>query len=128
MVHRMRMAMGIAFPVLMSAACAGPAERSPSFTVTDSAGVRVVTNARPLWRDGEGWSIDSAAAVAFGADERDTVAMLQRIGAMSDRTAPTLPTAELAGEALRRWRPLSRRRSQAGPWRVRVHHGCCLRR
>lgn len=46
-------------PVLLAAllgACgAGP---EPSFTATDSAGVRVVENRRPEWAEGEGWRVD----------------------------------------------------------------------
>lgn len=92
--RRMCLAVGIAFPVLMSVACAEPAERSPSFAVRDSAGVRVVTNARPLWRDGEGWSIDSVPSVAFGADEGDTVAMLQRVAGAMLRSDGTYAVAD----------------------------------
>ena len=93
-VHRMRRAMGIAFPVFMSAACERPAEQSPSFTARDSAGVRVVTNARPLWRDGEGWSIDSVPTVAFGAEEGDTLAMLQRVAGAMLRSDGTYAVAD----------------------------------
>lgn len=92
--HRMCRAVGIAFPVLMSVACASPAERTPSFTARDSAGVRVVTNARPLWRDGEGWTIDSVPTLAFGADEGDTVAMLQRVAGAMLRSDGTYAVAD----------------------------------
>lgn len=92
--RRMCLSMGIAFPVLMNAACAAPAERSPSFAVRDSAGVRVVTNARPLWRDGEGWTIDSVPSVAFGADEGDTVSMLQRVAGAMLRSDGTYAVAD----------------------------------
>src|SRR6185295_5033329 len=40
---------------------------SASFSERDSAGVRVVASARPLWRAGRGWRVDSLPAVEFRA-------------------------------------------------------------
>jgi hypothetical protein len=54
--------------------------------VADSAGVRIVTNRAPRWTPGGGWVVDTAPLVAVGADEGDSLAMLQVVaGAM--RTA-----------------------------------------
>lgn len=39
--------------------------------VVDSAGVSIVTSRVPVWKKGEGWSIDSQPITVIGADERD---------------------------------------------------------
>ncbi|SOD02470.1 hypothetical protein SAMN05216486_10380 [bacterium JGI 053] len=51
---------------LLASGCR-PGAGSASFVEHDSAGVRVVDSARPLWRAGRGWRVDSFPAVEFRA-------------------------------------------------------------
>ncbi len=66
----------------LAAACAS-SDRNAAFTVNDSAGVSIVRSVRPLWGPHEAWRVDSTPEVSFGAEEDDSLAMLQRVvGAM----------------------------------------------
>lgn len=68
--------------VSLLAACGHPARAAPGAPVIrDSAGVRMVDSRNPAWRQGEGWSIDTAAAVPLASatawgDEPNAVAAL----------------------------------------------------
>lgn len=69
-----------------AAGCAGTSSEGGGPTVADSAGVRIVTNLGPRWKADDAWRVDTVPVVAVGADEGDSLAMLQVVaGAM--RTA-----------------------------------------
>ncbi len=60
---------------LLATACTdSPADRvDAAFVVTDSAGVAIAESFRPVWGDGEGWSVaaDPERAIGAGADGGD---------------------------------------------------------
>ena len=52
------------------AAC-GDAAGAATATVTDSAGVQIVTSTAPAWADGKGWVIDSVPSLDIGGSDTD---------------------------------------------------------
>jgi hypothetical protein len=52
---------------LLASGCQ-PDAGGAAFVARDSAGVRVVASARPLWRSGEGWRVDSIAVAELRPD------------------------------------------------------------
>jgi hypothetical protein len=54
-----------------AAACRDSA-RGPAATVTDSAGVEIVTSTAPEWARGEGWTIDTAPLLDIGGSNTDS--------------------------------------------------------
>lgn len=54
--------------LLLLAACNGDraATATDQATITDSAGIRIVQNHRPLWGDGEGWRISAKPILEIG--------------------------------------------------------------
>lgn len=73
----------------LSAACTG--EPAPamgeSYTITDSSGIEIVTNHRPLWQPGEEWRIADEADVELGQLEGDDAELFTSPSArlLSDR-------------------------------------------
>jgi hypothetical protein len=67
-------------PVLLVAlaACSDAAGHATS-TITDSAGVQIVTSTAPAWADGEGWTIDTTPVVDIGGSDADPHYDLLRI-------------------------------------------------
>ena len=59
-------------PVLLVAlaACSDAAGHSTA-TVTDSAGVQIVTSTAPAWAEGEGWTIDTTPLLDIGGSDTD---------------------------------------------------------
>lgn len=58
--------------ILALAGCADGSNQASApgaTTVRDSAGVRIVTSAAPLWGDGEGWTVVPEPSVAIGTEE-----------------------------------------------------------
>lgn len=49
----------------------GDAAGAPTATVTDSAGVQIVTSTAPAWGEGEGWVIDSVPSLDIGGSDTD---------------------------------------------------------
>jgi hypothetical protein len=53
--------------LLVSAgACSSPPDSLSSNEIFDSAGVRVIHNARPLWKEGEAWTVSQEAFLSIG--------------------------------------------------------------
>jgi hypothetical protein len=51
--------------------------------VSDSAGIRIVTNTRPTWSPDSAWDVDSLPLVVYGRETEDSVSMLMNpIGAV----------------------------------------------
>lgn len=59
-----RVALGLTV-TLATAACQKAEERT-TFTVTDSAGVEIVTSTGALWSDGSGWRVDTTPNLSIG--------------------------------------------------------------
>ena len=61
-----------------------PGERQaldpPLFTVTDSAGVRVVVNSGPQWGEGEGWPVTAEPLVTLGVRDYPLEQQFERLG------------------------------------------------
>ncbi|MEE8361195.1 MAG: hypothetical protein V3R71_03525, partial [Gemmatimonadales bacterium] len=53
--------------VCASAGCAGASDDQPAATVTDSAGIAVVTNYRSAWAAGEGWRLSELPVFDLGS-------------------------------------------------------------
>src|SRR5690606_35629793 len=62
--------------IALLAGCGAP-EGSPiaTATVTDSAGIRIVTSTAPAWAEGRGWSVDTIPELVIG-DERTLPSVL----------------------------------------------------
>jgi hypothetical protein len=57
-------------PAVLLAAC-GEAAGHSTATVTDSAGVQIVTSTAPAWAEGETWTIDTAPSLDIGGSDTD---------------------------------------------------------
>ena len=57
-------------PAVLLAACGDAAGHSTS-TVTDSAGVQIVTSTAPAWAEGEAWTIDTVPSLDIGGSDTD---------------------------------------------------------
>jgi hypothetical protein len=95
----------------LGSGCEGTPPRDLGHTVTDSAGIRLVTSSRPAWDSGHAWVVDTAPLRAAGGDEGDSLAMLQLVaGAMrqsdgtlvvADRGSSQLKYFDLSGQLVR---------------------------
>ncbi len=108
---RHRVVCALLAAVVLGAGCRGASPRPASHTVTDSAGVRIVSSSRPAWDSGNAWLIDTTPLRAVGGDERDSLAMLQLVaGAMrqsdgtvvvADRGSSQLKYFDVSGQLVR---------------------------
>jgi hypothetical protein len=57
--------------VLAAIAACSESAGAPTATVTDSAGVEIVTSTAPAWGKGEGWVIDSVPSLDIGGSDTD---------------------------------------------------------
>jgi hypothetical protein len=64
--------------VLTLAAC-GAGDRGGMSTVTDSAGIRLVTSVVPAWSEGKGWRLDTTPLLDIGAAAEDEGDFLQDV-------------------------------------------------
>ncbi|MBL0170629.1 MAG: hypothetical protein IPP90_07840 [Gemmatimonadaceae bacterium] len=68
--------------LIFAAACdATVASDRAGVSVTDSAGVAIVTNQRPSWTATSGWHVDSVPITSIGGDDRDIHQQFQYVGA-----------------------------------------------
>lgn len=68
----------VLLPSVLLAACSDAAGHATA-TVTDSAGVQIVTSTAPAWGDGEGWTVDTTPLVDIGGSDTDPHYDLLRI-------------------------------------------------
>ena len=61
----------IALALAIGGCQATPESTMATASVRDSAGVEIVTNTTPAWREGEGWQVDTVPMTVIGADESD---------------------------------------------------------
>jgi hypothetical protein len=88
--------------------CAGPGESGgPAVTVTDSAGIEIVTSAVPAWQSGGGWSISEAPTLEIGTVSGEDAYSLYRV-----RGVIRLPDGRIAI-------------ANGGTWQIRIYdeHG-----
>jgi hypothetical protein len=58
----------------------GPQNNTPTeFTVTDSAGVAIVESTRPIWSEGEGWTVAPEPEVVIGEADGDEGYLLDEV-------------------------------------------------
>lgn len=60
-----------AFLFAVLAAACGEGNNGSTATVTDSAGVQIVTSSAPAWDEGEGWTVDSVPSLDIGGSDTD---------------------------------------------------------
>lgn len=60
-------------------ACSEPARRLP-LVEHDSAGIRIIENHSPAWRDGDGWTIDTVPALDTGTNPENPASQLYAVG------------------------------------------------
>ena len=89
---------------ILAAACSeAPANPPPpAFTVTDSAGVRVVVNSGQLWDEGEGWQVSDEPVVTLGVRDYPVEQQFERLGGaarLSDGTIVVLEERDMEIEA-----------------------------
>ena len=77
----------------------------PTFTTTDSAGVRVVVNSAPLWGDGEGWRVTPDPVLTLGTVDYPVEQQFQRLGEITRLTDGTVVVLEIADAQLRAFDP-----------------------
>ena len=85
---------------LVAAGCAETpqAPPPPAFTVTDSAGVRVVVNSGQQWGEGEGWQVTAEPLVTLGVRDYPVEQQFVRLGEatrLSDGTIVVLETEDM---------------------------------
>ena len=66
---RLRCPPALVLSLLSACVSENPAHRG--FVVRDSAGVRIVENANPLWQDGEGWHLSPEPVVEIGGGDSE---------------------------------------------------------
>lgn len=65
---------------LACGACDRAGSRGDGVVIRDSSGIRIVENERPLWRDGDGWRVDSVPLLTIGsALDGDPAAQFTRV-------------------------------------------------
>lgn len=89
--------------VVFAAACSeAPAEPPPPlFTVTDSAGVRVVVNSGPQWGEGEGWRVTAGPLVTLGVRDYPLEQQFVRLGEATRLRDGTIVLLEIEDMQLR---------------------------
>ena len=90
--------------VVLATACSeAPQEPPPpAFTVTDSAGVRVVVNSGQQWGKGEGWQVTAEPVVTLGVRDYPVEQQFERLGGatrLSDGTIVVLEQRDMELEA-----------------------------
>jgi hypothetical protein len=88
-------------PLTCIGGCAGASREDAGHVVVDSAGVRIVTSRRPLWAADEGWRVDSVTSLASGADDADSLAMLQVVAGAMRSSDGSLLVADRGGSQLK---------------------------
>src|SRR5688572_20545183 len=96
------------FPVALSAlamagsaACGGAAGGGPTVVAQDSAGVHVVTSARPAWEEGRGWTVDAEPDAAVGVVDGLAAYQFSRVRGAVRLSTGTLVVADGDARELR---------------------------
>ena len=86
----------------------------PGFSVTDSAGVRVVVNSTPLWDEGEGWQATAEPVLTLGTVDFPLEQQFDRIGGVTRLSDGTVVVLDLGSNELRAFDPSERHLWSAG--------------
>ena len=73
----------------------------PAFTVTDSAGVRVVVNSGQQWGEGEGWQVTAEPVVTLGVRDYPAEQQFVRVGEAARLSDGTIVVLEIEDMQLR---------------------------
>ena len=92
----------LALVAVLSIACAGSGGEGPAHTVRDSAGVRIVENARPAWKPGKAWALDSTLLV-IGVSDSGAGQQLHRVTGAVRLGDATLVVADGGSQQLFRY-------------------------
>lgn len=116
--------------VLTLAACSEAGiPHPPSGTITDSAGVRIVSNSDPLWGAGESWRVTSEPMLALGVvDTTPVVQQFHRIEGVTRLSDGTIVVLNTGSGQLRAFDSIGRHRWSAGglgfgPGEMNDHQG-----
>lgn len=92
---------------LLTAACSETPQEPPppTFTATDSAGVRVVVNSAPLWGEGEGWQVTPDPVLTLGTVDYPLEQQFQRLGEVTRLGDGTVVVLEIEDAQLRAFDP-----------------------
>lgn len=92
---------------LFAAACSETPEEPPppTFTATDSAGVRVVVNSAPQWGEGEGWQVTPDPVLTLGTVDYPIEQQFQRLGEVTRLGDGTVVVLEIDDAQLRAFDP-----------------------
>ena len=88
--------------ILVAACSEAPQEPPlPAFTVTDSAGVRMVVNSGQQWGEGEGWQVTAEPVVTLGVRDYPVEQQFERLGEATRLSDGTIVILELRNMELR---------------------------
>ncbi|MDE2795575.1 MAG: hypothetical protein OXL34_12210 [Gemmatimonadota bacterium] len=92
---------------LFAAGCSEtPAEPPPpTFTATDSAGVRVVVNSAPQWAENEGWQVTPDPVLTLGTVDYPVEQQFLRLGEVTRLSDGTVVVLEIDDAELRAFDP-----------------------
>lgn len=92
---------------LFAAGCSDTPEElpPPAFTVTDSAGVRIVVNSAPQWGEGEGWQVTADPVLTLGTVDYPVEQQFQRLGEVTRLSDGTVVVLEIEDAQLRAFDP-----------------------
>ncbi len=92
---------------LFTASCSETPEEPPppTFTATDSAGVRVVVNSAPQWGEGEGWQVTPDPVLTLGTVDYPPEQQFQRLGEVTRLGDGTVVVLEIEDAQLRAFDP-----------------------
>ena len=92
---------------LFAAGCTETPETPPppTFTATDSAGVRIVVNSGPQWGEGEGWQVTPDPVLTLGTVDYPIEQQFQRLGEVTRLSDGTVVVLEIEDAELRAFDP-----------------------
>jgi hypothetical protein len=99
--------------LLPLAACGGDAAAAGP-TVRDSAGIRIVRNDVPAWKDGEGWSVADEAAVDIGVVDGEAAYQLDGVSGVARLSDGRIVVADGGSRQLRFFSAEGRHLASAG--------------
>ena len=96
-----------------AAACGG-GEAGSASVATDSAGVRIVRNESPAWKDGEGWRVGDTPSVDIGVAEGDAAYQLDGVAGAARLSDGRIVVADGGSQQLRFFSAQGRHLATAG--------------
>ena len=84
-----------------SVGCAGAPDDQPAVTITDSAGITIVTNQRPDWASGEGWRLSELPVFDLGSYDAEGPESFERVVGTRRLSSGVIVVAEGGARELR---------------------------